>query len=488
VLGNRQSVEDFDKVSSPIPREASINMFFTLVASEDLDTAHLDWKMAFVSAPADRDLWVILPKEYGSKLVLLKQQLYGLRQASYQFNQHVVKKLAAQGLHPLPSEQCIFVKYIYPRRTSAGGEAPWYVEVNDADIDTEGRWLSNNTDVYGNRVPHKILALLWVDDFVIASTYKNQDVDSLIAALKADFTVTVDPFRWFLKCEIVRDRPNRKLYVSQAVFAAACVAAIMGVTVDMVRKTHGTPLPESYFPSGLGKCQSKEDTEFMSTRRERFRSHIAKLLWLCRTRQELRFAVCALCKFMSDPGPAHWSDLKRIARYIATNVNKGLLFSAKAEAVQAYSDADWGADPSTRRSISGYWATFLGCTAHSSSKRQRLIAMSSFESELIAAFEAARTLLWIRRLAAELGYAETEPCVLWIDNQAVLTVETSTMQSWRCRAIPLRYFAIQQFCDDALITLKYVPTGDNVSDIFTKQIGRALWDKHEAKLVSDLPK
>jgi hypothetical protein len=76
---------------------------------------------------------------------------------------------------------------------------------------------------------------------------------------------------------------------------------------------------------------------------------------------------------------------------------------------------------------------------------------------------------------------------LWIDNQAVLTVEESTMQSWRCRAIPLRYFAIRNFCDDGLITLKYVPSEDNVADIFTKQIGRVLWLKHEARLVSVLP-
>ena len=225
----------------------------------------------------------------------------------------------------------------------------------------------------------------------------------------------------------------------------------------------------------------------MSTRKDQYRSHVAKLLWLCRTRQELRFSVSALCKFMADPGPTHWADLKRIARYIASNIAKGLMFEGHPVPVQGYSDADWGADPSTRRSISGYWVTFLGCTAHSASKRQRLVAMSSFESELIAAREAACTLVWLRRLSSELGYNDVEPTVLLIDNQAVLTVEDSTMQSWRCRAIPLRYFAIQSYCTEGLLTLRYVSTGDNVADIFTKQIVRTLWDKHEARLVSTLP-
>jgi hypothetical protein len=73
--------------------------------------------------------------------------------------------------------------------------------------------------------------------------------------------------------------------------------------------------------------------------------------------------------------------------------------------------------------VSAARVTFLGCTAHSASKRQRLVAMSSFESELIAAREAACTLVWLRRLSSELGYNDVEPTVLLIDNQAVLTVE-----------------------------------------------------------------
>jgi hypothetical protein len=490
VLGNRQKPEDFDQISSPIPKEASINTFFTLVASEDLDTIHVDWSQAFVSAPADREIWVILPKEYGSKLVLLNRQLYGLRQAAYQFHHYVVTKLAAQGLHQLPSEQCLFQKFIYPRQLTPQGDesdtAPWFGDVSDDDLDSEGRLLSDNIDVYGNRVPVKIVALLWVDDFVIASTYRNKDVDLLIDALKRDFKITVDKFEWFLKCHVIRDRPNKTLYVSQAVFATQCVEAILGVPVDKVKKTHGMPLPEGYFPSGLGQCKSVDDHEFMLTKKDLYRSHVAKLLWLCRTRQELRFSVSALCKFMGSPGPQHWSDLKRVARYIASNVEKGLKFTAVPESVMGYSDADWGSDPTTRKSVSGYWVTFLGCTAHSVSKRQRLIAMSTFESELIAAREAACTVVWMRRLTTELGYNPEGPSILWVDNQAVLTVEDSVMQSWRCRAIPLRYFALKSFCDDGLLTLMYIQTDENPSDIFTKQIGKALWEKHESRLSSTI--
>jgi hypothetical protein len=95
--------------------------------------------------------------------------------------------------------------------------------------------------------------------------------------------------------------------------------------------------------------------------------------------------------------------------------------------------------------------------------------MSSFESELIASREAACTVVWLRRLTEELGYLNSKPSILWIDNQAVLTVEESTMQCWRCRAIPLRYFTIRNFCEDGLLTLKYVASEDNVADIFTNK-------------------
>jgi hypothetical protein len=495
VLGNRQRACDYDNISSPIPREASINTFLAVLAAEDLETIHIDWKMAFTSAPIDKDLFVILPKEYGSRMVKLNKQLYGLKQAAYQFHRHVVNNLKDFGIHQLPSEECMFIKYIYPRANSTtspkqGGcteDSEWFGDVDDRDIDEHGRLLSNNTDIFGKRIPHKILAILWVDDFVIAYTTGNKDVDKLVAHLKKHFTITVDAFTWFLKCEIIRDRSNRTLYLSQARFAEDCVQSIMGVPFSEVKKTNHTPFVEGYMPNILGCSKSSADVEFMSTRTERFRSHVAKLLWLTRTRQELRFAVSALCRFMGNAGPTHWSDLRKVARYLAGSINKGLKFQAQPRPLHAYSDADWGADVSTRRSVSGWWVSFLGCSIHSASKQQRLVAMSSFESELIAAREAACTLVWARRLIGELGYSMSVPAILWIDNQAVLTVEDSTMAGWRCRAIPLRYFSIKSFCEDGLITLKYVVTYENVADIFTKQVSRTLWDVHSERIVSQLP-
>jgi hypothetical protein len=211
----------------------------------------------------------------------------------------VVNNLKDFGIHQLPSEECMFVKYIYPRANSTtspkqGGctdDPEWFGDVDDRDIDEHGRLLSNNTDIFGTRIPHKILAILWVDDFVIAYTTGNKDVDKLVAHLKKHFTITVDEFTWFLKCEIIRDRSNRTLYLSQARFAEDCVQSIMGVPFSEVKKTNHTPFVEGYMPNILGCSKSSADVEFMSTRTERFRSHVAKLLWLTRTRQELRFAV-----------------------------------------------------------------------------------------------------------------------------------------------------------------------------------------------------
>ncbi|XP_037494750.1 uncharacterized protein LOC119370535 [Jatropha curcas] len=74
--------------------------------------------------------------------------------------------------------------------------------------------------------------------------------------------------------------------------------------------------------------------------------------------------------------------LKRILRYIKGTIHYGLqLYKSSAHSLVAYTDADWGGCPDTRRSTSVY-CIFLGNNLISwSSKRQRIISKSSSEDE-----------------------------------------------------------------------------------------------------------
>jgi len=91
-----------------------------------------------------------------------------------------------------------------------------------------------------------------------------------------------------------------------------------------------------------------------------YRSITGALQYLTLTRPDIAYAVNQACLYMHSPRTAHWNLVKRILRYLRGTINHGLVISASPSTdLKAYSDADWGGCPDTRRSTSGY-CVYLG--------------------------------------------------------------------------------------------------------------------------------
>ncbi|XP_037496951.1 uncharacterized mitochondrial protein AtMg00810-like [Jatropha curcas] len=91
-----------------------------------------------------------------------------------------------------------------------------------------------------------------------------------------------------------------------------------------------------------------------------YRRLAGALQYLTFTRPDLSYAVQQICLHMHNPTTAHMSALKRILRYLKGTLSYGLhLSNSPFSCLTAYSDADWGGCPDTRRSTSGY-CVFLG--------------------------------------------------------------------------------------------------------------------------------
>ncbi|XP_024965423.1 uncharacterized protein LOC112505709 [Cynara cardunculus var. scolymus] len=106
------------------------------------------------------------------------------------------------------------------------------------------------------------------------------------------------------------------------------------------------------------------------------------LQYLTFTRPDIAFAIQQICLYMHDPREPHFHALKLILRYIRSTLNHGLqIHVSPSSELTAYSDADWGGCPASRRSMFGY-CVFLGDNLVSwSSKRQDVISRSSAEAE-----------------------------------------------------------------------------------------------------------
>ena len=100
------------------------------------------------------------------------------------------------------------------------------------------------------------------------------------------------------------------------------------------------------------------------------------------------------------------------------------------------SDSDWA----TRHSTSGH--VFMYCEAAISwaSRKQKCVALSSCEAEIIAASDASREAVYLADFFGELGLGDDRPPSLAVDNQAARNLAYNPEYHERTKHIDRRHF------------------------------------------------
>ncbi|GAV91753.1 hypothetical protein CFOL_v3_35141, partial [Cephalotus follicularis] len=137
------------------------------------------------------------------------------------------------------------------------------------------------------------------------------------------------------------------------------------------------------------------------------------------TRPDIAHAVGTVSRFMSNPGKEHWTAVKWILRYLRGTSSLKLSFGSEKPILVGYTDSDMAGDVDSRKSTSGYLITFSGGAVAWQSRLQKCIALSTTEAEFIAATEACKELLWMKRFVQELGFTQ-ERYELFCDNQSAI--------------------------------------------------------------------
>ncbi len=127
--------------------------------------------------------------------------------------------------------------------------------------------------------------------------------------------------------------------------------------------------------------------------------------------------------------------------------------------------------PLTERAVTSGFVVFLnGSLINWSSRRQRLVAHSTMESEYISAANAAREALWWRTLLKEIGAPCSDATTLCIDNQAAIRLAVNPLLHEKSKHIELRHHAIRQLVGLGIVKLVYVPTAAQLADGMTKSL------------------
>lgn len=214
-----------------------------------------------------------------------------------------------------------------------------------------------------------------------------------------------------------------------------------------------------------------------------YHSLAGALQYLTFTRPDITYAVQQICLFMHDPREPHFHALKRILRYVRGTIDHGLqLYSSSTTQLTAYSDADWGGCPTTRRSTSGY-CVFLGNNLLSwSSKRQNIVSRSSAEAEYRGVANAVAETSWLRNLLRELHTPLFTATIVYCDNVSTVYMSANPVQHQRTKHIEIDIHFVREKVATGHVRVLHVPSRYQYADIFTKGIPSPLFTEFRSSL------
>ncbi|MCO5578732.1 hypothetical protein L7F22_032577 [Adiantum nelumboides] len=98
------------------------------------------------------------------------------------------------------------------------------------------------------------------------------------------------------------------------------------------------------------------------------------------------------------------------------------------------------------------------------------MATSSCEAEYRAVFTATVECVWPRRLMADLDVGQDAANTIYIASQSALAIARNPVFHARTKHIEVHYHYVRERLSAGDVSLAYVPTQDNLADLFTKAL------------------
>ena len=217
-----------------------------------------------------------------------------------------------------------------------------------------------------------------------------------------------------------------------------------------------------------------------------YRSIVGALLFLSvLTRPDITEVVARLCRYMHAPTSGHLKDAQYVLRYLKGTAELGVTYRPVSGplVIQGFSDSNFTTPDSNGKSVSGYVFTMGSGAISYRSRLQSTVAKSTAEAEYVALGLATAEAIYLRMLLAELGHPANGPTIIGEDNEACMTIATTTQTSFRTRHIRIEFHFIRDAIKNRDIHLEYVPSAENPADSMTKPLRGPVFLRHRAFLL-----
>jgi hypothetical protein len=430
VIGGHKQLEgiDYDEYYASVARAQTVRTLMSIATNLDWDVHQMDYDTAFLNGDIDTKIHMTSPKGLDligvhlneDDLIVLNKALYGLKQSARLWKQTVDRMMTKLGFEKSLTDTAVYYQ------------------------------------------PGCIIAV-YVDDLLIMT--KNLQIWKRVekGLLEAYAAKSLGPLTHYLGMLWKRDRKTGRSWLNQSVYCQ---------NVQTRYKMHDckpTSIPIATDFRSEGTDEAFNDIKL-------FQSVTGSLIYLSMgTRPDISFAVSVLTRAMSKPTKSHWAIAKGILRYLRGTTNYGLQYGSDKELI-GYADADWGMDPETRRSMTGY-LFMLGGPLSWQSKLQKVVATSTVEAEYYSLVAEMQEGLWLISLIKEIGFELPLPIRLMEDNQGCIAVAQNPGNHSRTKHIDIRNHFIREKIAEKTFILEYCPTDKMIADIFTKALPRIQFER-----------
>ena len=373
---------DYEETFSPVAMLKSIRILLAVAASLDYEIWQMDVKTAFLNGNLNEDIYMQQPEGFKAKgkehmVCKLQRSIYGLKQASRSWNISFDQAITSFGFEKSPDEPCVY------KRIQA----------------------------------QKVVLVLYVDDILLIGNDK-QVLSGVKDWLHKQFDMKdLGEANYILGIKLIRDQKNKLLALSQASYIDKIL-----VRFNMENSKRGS------LPFRHGIHLSKEQSPKTPEQKERmsripYASAVGSLMYamLC-TRPDIYYAVGVVSRYQSDPGEEHWIAVKHILKYLRRTRDYMLVYSSGSLETIGFTDSDFQGDIDSRKSTSGYVFTLYGGAVCWRSIKQTCVADSTTEAEYVAASEAAKEAVWLKKFIMDLQVIPSagRPITLYCDNSGAV--------------------------------------------------------------------
>ena len=426
---------DYLDTFAPTCKYRSFTTLLSLAATNNWAIKGIDVENAYLESTLDQTVYMYLPSEHSKEKikVKLKKSLYGLKQAGEHWNRLLNSKLLKFGFKRTIHDMCVYVQHDPERNEST------YV-------------------------------IVYVDNIIITGS-NTANIDYLIEYFSKEFrAITIDQeLKRYLGVDVARDYSNNTILLTQKPYTTS-------ISKNASSRTASTPLNPTinYREQGDGSIPPIWD----ETGKLRYAAD--------KTKPEIQYAASVLAANNLKPHQIHVDGIDHVKRYLRDTADSGVTLGGNDTELKLFGMCDASFIPhSDSRSQLGYaiWLNKTSGAIYSKTKKDTTVSHNSTIAEIKALDLLIRMIIWFRGFFEEIGYPQTSPTKIYMDNQSAIRMSQMYNNNDNTNHIVMRLNFIHQEVENKTISLHYINTYENVADILTKQVPIGLFSPSREKLL-----